>query len=239
MQTLLLTIVAVGLASVGPLIFPAAQAGYGTLSGSAMHFLMPAIAGLVLLTAVARHRARWVSNAIVTGAIAGAVATGALEIVRITGYTLGFMPGNLPRLMGVLLLDRFAQGPSRASDVAGWAYHVWNGASFGIIYILVLGTRRRWMGSVFGLALGLGFLVSPVVLSLGVGYFGLQYSVSFAPTVLLAHLAFGWTLGALAARLCDRCAGAVEHLGSIRAATTGVVPDPGDLRKNVLLGRLH
>ena len=203
MQTLLFTVVALGLASVGPLIFPAAQAGYGTLSGSAVHFLLPAIGGLILLTALAHRRARWISNAIVFGALAGAVATGALEVVRIAGYELGYMPGNLPRLMGVLLLDRFALGPSLGSDVAGWAYHVWNGASFGIIYVLVLGVGRRWMGAVFGLALGIGFLVSPVVLSMGVGYFGLQFSLGLAPTVLLAHLAFGWTLGVLAARLCD------------------------------------
>lgn len=207
----MLALVALALASVGPIIFPAAQAGYGTLASSATHFLLPAIGGLALLTIVARRRDRWIYKAIIVGAVSGAVATGALEIFRITGYELGFMPGNLPRLMGVLLLDRFALGPSLSSDLAGWVYHVWNGASFGIMYVLLIGTRRTWTGPVFGLAIGLGFMVSPVVLSLGAGYFGLQYSLGFAPTVLLAHVAFGWTLGALAGRLCDHCAGVLRQ----------------------------
>jgi len=32
--------------------------------------------------------------------------------------------------MGVLLLDRFALGPSALSDIAGFSYHFWNGAAF-------------------------------------------------------------------------------------------------------------
>jgi hypothetical protein len=65
---------------------------------------------------------------------------------------------------------------------------------------VLFGTRRRWLGAVYGLAVGIGFMVSPVVISLGVGYFGLQFSYGFPATVLLAHLAFGTTLGILARR---------------------------------------
>jgi len=39
-------------------------------------------------------------------------------------------------LMGVLLFDRFALGPSPASTFAGFAYHFWNDACFGIIFTL-------------------------------------------------------------------------------------------------------
>ncbi len=124
--------------------------------------------------------------------------------------------------MGVLLLDRFAQGPSLTSDIAGWTYHFWNGASVGIIYSLLLGTRRRWVGAIFGLAVGLGFLVSPVVISLGVGYFGLQYSYGFPITVLLAHFAFGGALGVISWRLLgpqpDRL---ISALCSTRCETCG------------------
>jgi hypothetical protein len=38
-------------------------------------------------------------------------ATVALEVVRITGFRIGALPGDLPRLMGVLILNRFAEGP--------------------------------------------------------------------------------------------------------------------------------
>jgi len=203
MQTLknsVLLLIALAAASVAPLIFPAAQAGYGTMAESARHFLLPGAVILVLVAIIGWKSAPAVGKSIVWGGIAGAIATVGLEVVRITGFKMGYMPGNLPRLMGVLLLDRFALGPSFTSDLAGWAYHFWNGASFGMIYALILGASRRWPGTLYGILVGLGFLVSPVVLSLGVGYFGLQFSIGFPMTVLTAHIVFGALLGVLAHR---------------------------------------
>jgi len=197
MKAIFLTLLTLALVTVGPLIFPIAQSGHGNLATLASNVLLPSIVFLAAVAVFARRGEAWLSRTIVRGALAGAIATVALEMVRLSGFHFGYMPGNLPRLMGVLLLDRFALGPSLASDIAGWAYHFWNGASFGIIYGLLLGTRRRWVGVLFGLAVGLGFLVSPVVVSLGVGYFGLQFSYGFPITVLLAHLAFGAALGVL------------------------------------------
>jgi hypothetical protein len=196
-RQLSLVLLALLAASVGPLIFPAAQAGYGSMAGFATRLLFPAIAVLGLLAVVSRKWNPALSRSILLGAAAGASATIALEAVRIPGYLWGFMPGNMPRLMGVLLLDRFALGPSAASDAAGWAYHFWNGASFGVIYVLVFGVTRRWLAVLYGIAVGIGFMLSPVVVSLGVGYFGLQYSVGFPVVVLAAHVAFGLVLGFL------------------------------------------
>ena len=198
MKTIFLTLLTLALAAVGPVIFPIVQSGHGNLAVLGYQFLVPAVVFLAAIAVFVRRGEPWLSRTIIRGATAGAVATIALEVVRLIGFHFDYMPGNLPRLMGVLLLDRFAQGPSVGSDIAGWAYHFWNGASFGIIYSLLLGTRRRWVGSIFGLAVGLGFLVSPVVISMGVGYFGLEYSVGFPITVLLGHLAFGAALGILA-----------------------------------------
>ena len=188
------------LAAVGPNIFPAAQAGYSTLPTLATRLLLPSLLILGGLTLALRRSQPDLARAIVGGAAAGAVATAALEVIRLTGFHLGYMPGNLPRLMGVLLLDRFAQGPSPASDVVGWVYHFWNGAAFGIIYSLLFGTKRRWVGAAYGVALGIDFMVSPVVTSLGVGLFGLEFSYGFPVTLSLAHLAFGWSLAVLARR---------------------------------------
>jgi hypothetical protein len=198
MNDVLLAGLALALAGVGPIIFPAAQSGHGTLPVLATRILLPAILGLAILARLARNRAPWLARDLLGGAIAGILATTVLETVRLTGYHLGFMPGNLPRLMGVLLLDRFALGPSPGSDLAGWAYHFWNGAAFGITYVLLVGTRRRWPAALYGFLIGLGFLLSPVVLSLGVGYFGLGFSAGFPATVLLAHLGFGLALGGVA-----------------------------------------
>ena len=188
------------LASVGPLVFPLAQLGYGSLHDLALFALLPSIAGLIAIGLAAWPRRPDVAAIVWRGAMAGATATLALEAVRYPGFRLGFMPGNLPQLMGVLLLDRFALGPSAASDVAGVAYHFWNGAAFGIIFLALTGGRSVGLAIAYGLAVGVGFLGSPVVQSLGVGLFGRDFGWQFAATVLTAHAAFGAALGALLVR---------------------------------------
>lgn len=184
------------LASVGPLAFPAAQVGYASLHDLALIALLPSIAALTTMWIVARRRRPEIAVVISRGAISGALATLALEAFRYTGFRFGFMPGNLPQLMGVLLLDRFALGPSTWSDIAGFAYHFWNGAAFGIMFLALALPARMWGSTAYGLAIGIGFLVSPVVQSLGVGLFGRDFGWHFAATVLTAHAAFGAALGA-------------------------------------------
>lgn len=223
---LLISIILV-LASVAPLIFPLAMAGHGTLNVLAESYLVPSIIGLAAIALLARHWAPWAARAIVWGALAGAIATGALEVVRIAGFHLGYMPGSMPELMGVLLLNRFALGPNVASNLAGWAYHFWNGAAFGIIYVLLIGTRRAWAGTVFGVAVGVGFMLSPVVQSLGVGYFGLDFSIGFPIVVTLAHVAFGTALGLLARRFVGpQGSGACSAACSALGIRSGKIPSP-------------
>ena len=183
------------LASLGPAAFPAAVMGYGALHELGKILVLPGAAGLFLTWAVLRRGGfREISSAAAKGALAGAVATLALEAVRYTGFRLGFMPGNLPELMGVLLLDRFALGPSTASTIAGFAYHFWNGACFGVIFAVLAAGHSRWWAIPYALGIGIGFLVSPVVQALGVGLFGKDFGWHFAATVLLAHVAFGAAL---------------------------------------------
>jgi hypothetical protein len=197
-RSLLLRMILIALASVAPTVFPLSQMGYGSFHDLALVLILPA-AVLLALTVVVM--ATWghssLPGLVLTGAIAGAVATVALEAVRYPGFRLGFMPGNLPQLMGVLLLDRFAQGPSPASNLVGFAYHFWNGASFGIVFALLAVGRSRWWAVPYGVAVGVGFLTSPVVLALGVGPFGRDFGWHFAATVLTAHVAFGLALAVL------------------------------------------
>jgi hypothetical protein len=196
--TLSLAGLTLALASVGPLIFPVSMAGYGTLNFLAKQLLIPSAIGLAIIALLAWKRNPLIARSIAWGGLAGGIATIALEAVRISGFHLGYMPGSLPQLMGVLLLDRFALGPNPASNLAGWAYHFWNGSAFGIIFVLLMGTKRIWPAVVYGLLLGIGFMVSPVVKSMGIGYFGVDFSMGFPVVVSLAHAAFGLALGLLA-----------------------------------------
>ncbi len=199
----------IGLASVAPNAFPAAQLGYASLHDLAIYAILPSMAALMGLLALTMFK-RWsgTRDVIVTGAMAGAIATLALEAVRYPGFLLGYMPGNLPELMGVLLLDRFAQGPSAASTIAGYTYHAWNGASFGIIFAALASTglvrQTPIWATGYGILIGGGFLASPVVQSLGGGLFGLDFGWKFAATVLTAHAAFGLALS-LMLRTVESC----------------------------------
>ncbi len=185
------------LSAISPNLFVVAQAGVKELSTMAIQFLIPSIALIIILILLLDHlQYKVISRLAVNGILAGILSTFALEIIRETGFRLGTMPGDMPRLMGVLLLNQFASGPDFWSDLAGWAYHFWNGASFGIIFSLLMGQSKPWNGILFGVLIGLGFMVSPVVKSLGIGVFGLEFKrgFEFLVTVTLAHMAFGITL---------------------------------------------
>jgi hypothetical protein len=200
MKRMMTILVLLAAASVSPLIFLLAESGRSTMDMLAKFPLLPSIAVIGMIWGLLYRRDDPLAKPVAVGLSAGAVATIALEAIRLPGFWLGFMPGNLPRLMGVLLLNQFAAGPTLASDITGWAYHFWNGASFGLIYVLVFGTCRRWVGAVYGVLLGLGFMLSPVVSALGVGFLGLEFSKGFPVTVTLAHAAFGGVLGWISAR---------------------------------------
>lgn len=185
------------LAAAAPNAFPLSMMGYGSLHDLALWLILPSAALMLILGSVTWWRgSQRMTRVLFHGAIAGVLGTLALEAIRYPGFLLGFMPGNLPELMGVLLLDRFAQGPSLLSNVAGFTYHFWNGASLGVIFaVLAPQGQSRLFAVLYGVALGLGFLVSPVVQALGVGLFGVNFGWQFAATVLTAHLAFGAILG--------------------------------------------
>jgi hypothetical protein len=194
-EEIALGLLALGAGAAAPNIFPAAQAGLARMSVLAVRLLVPSILLLVAVAVVAVRRGhRGLVRRMIAGAACGAAATLGLEAVRLTSFHFGGMPGDLPRLLGVLLTDRFMLGPSVLSDVLGYAYHFWNGASFGLVFAVLFGRSSwRWT-SVYGVAIGLGFLAGPAVRAMGVGFLGLQMP-TMTVTVVVAHLAYGLLLG--------------------------------------------
>lgn len=195
---LALVIIILLLSAVAPNLFPIAEAGMGSLTSMALKYFIPsAILTLIITGILYAIDYGDVGKQIKNGIIAGLLGTVGLEIVREIGFHFGGMPGDLPRLIGVLLLDRFASGPSLGSDIAGWAYHFWTGAAFGIIFSLLFGRAKIWIGIVYGFLLGLGFMLSPVPIALGIGKLGLEFKdgYQFMLTVTLAHVTFGGIVG--------------------------------------------
>lgn len=197
-------LIALILAGIAPILFPVAQAGIASLSDLAVQFLIPSAILLLVLIILAyalgyKETGKQISN----GLLAGIIGTIGLEIIRITGFKLGGMPGDMPKLLGVLILDQFAQGPDTWSNIAGWSYHFWNGASFGIILSVLAGKGNVKIGILFGILVGIGFMVSPATRALGIGLFGLEFKdgYQFLLTVTLAHIAFGLILGLILSKM--------------------------------------
>lgn len=173
----------------------------------------------VLLPSIILVAAGWIAavrlgmtrlvNRIVVGVWAGWVATGFLDAIRLTGFHLGFMPGDMPRMFGVMFLDQMALGPSPQSDLLGHLYHFWVGACFGLTYTLLVGRFRWWGGLLWGLLIELGMMVTPpMVVAMDTGYFGSKFGPGLFVTSLLAHIALGVMLGLL----CERY---LRHPGSL------------------------
>ena len=243
------TVIALAAATAaGALLFAIAASGVISLPSIIYHVAVPAaiVLALVLIAATA---ARWqrLAAGIVTGFWAGAASTVALEIVRETGFrAFSSMPGDLPMLMGVEITGTIMQGPGIVSDIAGWAFHFWNGAMFGVIFALIAGgfpriRRGGWaaagLGAFYGVLLGTGFLLSPATTSTGAGIFGLTFGTKMAATVYVAHIAFGGVLGALAHRFGAR----LEPLWApgLRLAGQFVrrAPRPGQVTLDARTGR--
>ncbi len=183
---------------IGPNIFPAAQAGTAKMSVMAVWLLIPSVILIGIVTIVAGLRGhRRLTNRTLAGVAAGFIATFGLEAVRANSFhVFEGMPGDLPRLMGVLITDRFMDGPSPLSDTLGLAYHLWNGMCFGVIFFVVFGRRSILWAIVFAQVLGIGFLLGPAVKALGVGFMGVEMP-SMPVTIVAAHLMFGLILGVL------------------------------------------
>ncbi len=146
-KKLIISLILLALAGVSPNLFPAAQAGMDSFPSLLSKFLFPSAALIIVVIIIAKIlKYKDISRLAVNGIFAGILATIALEIFREAGFRLGTMPGDLPRLMGVLMLNQFASGPDIWSDLAGWAYHFWNGAMFGLIFSLLLGQSKLWHG---------------------------------------------------------------------------------------------
>jgi len=197
-STLILALVVLAMAGISPNLYPAAMAGYGGMPFFSKWLLIPSIVIILGVFIFAKkQQLTTLSRRIWVGALAGIIGTVGLEIIRIFGFKMGWMPGDLPKLLGVLMTDRFMKGPSTWSNILGYAYHYWNGAAFGMIFTLLLGRKPWWIGIIYGLLIGTGFLLSPAVNAMGVGFMGSDLP-GMIPVVYTAHLLFGSILGYLA-----------------------------------------
>jgi hypothetical protein len=108
-----------------------------------------------------------------------------------------------PRFGAMILGQPIEQSSySLAAQILGWLYHFSNGATFGVMYVAMIGdaTRRHWAWAVLmALALELGMLLTPYP-----NLFNIPVTTRFVMVTIAAHAIFGVAMG-LAIRWLATC----------------------------------
>jgi hypothetical protein len=172
----------------------------------AITVFLPASLALIGIAIIdLRRGSRQTGRAIVVGCVAGLVASLAYDCFRIPfvysdAWGINSVVPTLklfkvfPRFGAMILGERIEQpGYSVSAHLIGWSYHFSNGATFGIMYLAMVGdTRRRSWGWAVVMAVGLelGMLLTPYP-----SVFGIKLGPAFITVTLTAHLIFGVTLG--------------------------------------------
>ncbi len=178
--------------------------------------IIPSVVIIFAIGILARSRFPRLTNRLFVGMAAGTIASFALEAIRIPSYMFAkWMPmDSMISLPGLLLTEKITM-LSQAKQVimqsgvpmnlytapmdaflAGGLWHFWNGATFGIIYALLLGKGKWWYGIIWAVIIEMVMMVAPYLIIM-VGSFGVQYKDGYNIFVitLIAHVTFGAVLG--------------------------------------------
>jgi hypothetical protein len=159
-------------------------------------FGVPSLLMLYGLAAYA-HKidARMLTHGLRIGLLAGLAATVIYDGVRFLverGHLFGYS-GFVP----ILMFGQWITGKplgSLAAKIAGWSYHYWNGATFGVIYTLGVG-RKKWFWG-----LGYGILMECCMLGLFPMFLRVTNKFDFVAVSMIGHLFYGASLGWLTER---------------------------------------
>ncbi len=213
--------------------------------------IIPSVIAIFAIGILARSKLPRLSNRIFVGMAAGGLATFLLESIRIPGYMLTkWMPmDSMISLPGLFLTEKITSlsevkqvimqsgvamnlyhAPMDAF-VAGALWHFWNGATFGIIYSLVIGKGKWWYGMIWAFIIEIGMMLAPYLIVMK-GPFGIEHmdGYNLFTITLLAHLAFGALLGILVQKwkkgneLVFGLRSKVNHILVIKCADCGCLP---------------
>jgi hypothetical protein len=178
--------------------------------------IIPSVVIIFAIGILTRSRFPRLTNRLFAGMAAGTIASFALEAIRIPAYMFAkWMPmDSMISLPGLLLTEKITM-LSQAKQVimqsgvpmnlytapmdvflVGGLWHFWNGATFGIIYALLIGKGKWWYGVIWAVIIEMVMMVAPYLIIM-VGPFGTQYKDGYNIFVitLIAHVIFGAVLG--------------------------------------------
>ena len=168
--------------------------------------LCPSMVILMALAILDRSRGNGqLGRAVFIGLAAGLLAAVTYDIFRLPfvfanewGLAAVIPPMNLfkafPRFGAMILGQPIEQANySTAATLIGWAYHFSNGATFGVMYLAVIGdgSKRHWAWAVLmAVGLELGMLLTPYP-----RVFQIAVTWAFVVVTMAAHATFGVGLG--------------------------------------------
>jgi len=180
--------------------------------------ILPSIIVIFAIGILSRNKFPQITKLIFVGMAAGAVASFALEAIRIPGYmvtkwlpmdSMISLPGlfltekisSLGEVKQIIMQSGVAMNLYHApldAFMAGALWHFWNGATFGIVYALIIGKGRWWYGMIWAFIIEIAMMLAPYMIMMK-GPFGIEHMDGYNIFVitLIAHLAFGAVLGIL------------------------------------------
>lgn len=157
---------------------------------------LPAMVFLVLVTVWAGRTQRdLLVNRLTVGAIGGLLGLVGYDLVRwLVQVTI---PVQFDAFAAFPTFGHLMTGKPRDAGIAlaaGWAYHLTNGLTFGVIYALVAGPARWWWGLVWGATLEAAMMVV---------YPSLMRPQSVSDFVIVSVIGHG-VFGAIVGITCER-----------------------------------
>ena len=180
--------------------------------------IIPSVIVIFAIGIFARLKFPRLSNRIFVGMAAGGIATFLLEAIRIPGYmftkwipldSMISLPGlfltekitSLSEVKQVIMQSGVAMNLYHApldAFFVGALWHFWNGATFGIIYALLIGKGKWWYGMIWASIIEIVMMLAPYLIIMK-GPFGIEHmdGYNIFAITLIAHLGFGAVLGIL------------------------------------------
>ena len=171
-----------------------------------LFILVPATVVLYGLAIADRQRGEgllW--RGVVIGTVAGLIAAAAYDVFRLPlVYARPWgIDGEVPAMplykvfprFGAMILGQPVEQDhySMSAQILGWLYHFSNGATFGVMYVALVGeaARRHWLWAV---AMAVG-IETVMLLSPYAAFFSIPLTATFVAVTLAAHTIFGVTMG--------------------------------------------
>ncbi len=179
-------IVAVVTASLSGIVILLHALGWVTLTYT-VRLLAPltAFVFIALLVRVRRGSEEVLLNRMAAGLLAGAVGLLAYDLIRLAFLVvhLPFNPFRPIEVYGLLILDRYQD--TTLTRTVGWAFHIWNGLAFALMYTLSFGRGRLGWALAWSMTLEVAMLASYPSL------FGIIRDWAFVGVTMAGHTGYG------------------------------------------------